>query len=196
MKRPLWSIVVLPLMAGCGNSTDTVDGPTPTPTASPTASPSPTPTGGLSGNYLVSSPAPQQVCASPQGDVTLTFNVPDVYLDVDVEGGTFTPEWGFVEGPSLSLPDPEHGTITGSDFVANYTYCDFNGAITTKHVATWTGTFNQDGSFDSVLHQALRNAAGNQLSTCGAGELDGTVTGDMMACTSPGVSWQIHGEPE
>lgn len=198
MKRA-WSLllvgsVVAAWATGCGNSVDAVDAPTPTPTNSPTPTPTGTPTGDLSGNYAITSPAPNQNCMSPDGTVSLTFNAPDV--DIVVSGGDFTPDWGFVPGSSLSLPDPEHGTISGVSFTANYTYCDFDGIRTTKHVTTWTGTFNQDGSFDSNLTQKLRNAPGNNLSTCGAAETDGSVTTDMDACTDPGVSWQLHGEPQ
>lgn len=193
MRRLLGLMLALSVSAaaaaGCGNSVDAVDAPTPTPTATP--SPTPTATD-LSGNYAITTPAPSQFCNDGVAGVTLTFNVNDV--DIVVSGGDFTPDWGFVEGPSLSLPDPEHGTISGNDFTANYTYCDFDGVRTTKHVTTWTGTFNGDGSFDSVLTQKLRNASGNQLSSCGVGETDGNVTTAMQDCTSPGISWQLHGE--
>lgn len=192
MKPVAIGLAVLALLAaGCGNSIDTAPAPTPTPG---TPTPTPTPEGGLSGTYDVTTPAPQQICNTGTADVSLTFNAPNV--DIVVDGSTFTPDWGFVEGVALSVPDPEHGTISGMDFTANYTYCDFNGAVTTKHVATWIGTFNGDGTFDSTLYQVLRNASGNQLATCGAGELDGTVTTDMGACTNPGVAWQIHGEKQ
>lgn len=200
MKRLLCALVVSASIAlasaGCGNSVDAVPAPTPTPTPSGTATPTPTgtPTGDLSGTYNVTTPVPTQNCASPDGNVALTFNVPNV--DITVSGSDFTPDWGFVPGGSLSLPDPEHGTISGVDFVANYTYCDFDGIRTTKHIATWTGYFNEDGSFESNLHQKLLNAPGENLGDCGVGESDGSVTTDMQACTDPGVTWQIHGEPQ
>ena len=119
-------------------------------------------------------------------------------VDLVVSGGTFTPDWGFSPGASLSLPDPEHGTITGDDFVANYTYCDYNlsANLTTKHVATWTGTFNPDGSFDSTLTQKLRNDSTNLTSSCGITESGPTVVSLIGDCSTTGVSWSIHGTPQ
>ena len=188
------------LAAGCGNSVDPVANPTPTPTETPTATPTPTP-GGDTGTYsiTVTSANPAQ-CAGNDVDgdgsndiVSLTFNVPTVHITVD--GSDFTPDWNFSTNANLSLPDPEHGTISGDDWTAYYTYCDYSAIVnrTTKHVVTWTGSFNGDGTFDSTLTQKLRNAAGNLTSTCGAGETEGSVTTDMLSCTSAGVSWTIHG---
>lgn len=182
------AVVVALIAAGCGNSVDTAPG--------DPVSPTPTPAGST-GTYSVTAAVPQQVCLvddDPYETASLTFNVPEV--DITIEDGEFTPDWGFVEGPSLVVSDPEHGTITGDDFTANYTYCEFNGLYTTKKVVTWTGTFDEDGSFDSNLNQRLRRATGNLLATCGAGEMDGAVTGDMQACTNPGLTWQVHGEPQ
>lgn len=192
--KPLVGLLLLAVavsQVGCGNSVDAVPAPTPTPTATPTATPTPA---DRSGTYSVSAATPTVTCNA--GGVILTFNVPTV--DLVVSGGTFTPDWGFNPGATLSLPDPEHGTITGDDFVANYTYCDYSAGanLTTKHVATWTGTFNPDGSFDSTLSQKLRNDTGNLVSSCGVGETDPTVTTAIADCTSPGVSWSIHGTPQ
>ena len=205
MRRALSLLVVLLVAVaaapGCGNSVDAVDAPTPTPTATATPTPTGTPTGDLSGTYnVVATPQSQSCISGTLGpttpDVTLTFNVPTV--EITVSGGDFTPDWGFNVGTNLSLPDPEHGSITGSAFTAYYTYCDYNSLanLTTKHVTTWTGTFNQDGSFDSTLTQNLWNATNNQVATCGATGPTGTVTADMQQCTSSGISWQVHGEPQ
>jgi hypothetical protein len=186
------------LFAGCGNSVDAVNDPTPTPTEE-TPTPTPTP-GGLTGTYSVTAAQPVQICAGNDVDgdgnndnVQLTFNVPTVYIAVD--GGDFTPDWNFSTNANFSVPDPEHGTITGNNWTAYYTYCDYSAAVnkTTKHVVTWTGTFNGDGTFDSTLTQKLRNATGNQTANCGATETGGNVTTDMLSCTSPGISWSIHG---
>ena len=193
MKRLLLGVLVVgslaAVAAGCGNSIDAASNPTPTP--DPEVTPQ-------TGTYAVDADVPLQSCFSPNdgGDVGLTFNVPTVVITID--GGDFTPDWNFVENANFSVPDPENGTITASgDFEVHYTYCDYSlGADkTTKHIATWTGSFNAEGTgFDSVLHQALYNALGNLTSTCGATATTGSVTGDMGACSSSGVSWDIEGD--
>ena len=203
MRRLLGLMLALSLSAslaaGCGNSVDPVGNPTPTPTETPTPTATPTP-GGYTGTYSVSASAPTQQCNGNDVDgdgsndvVQLTFNVPTVYIGVS--GNDFTPDWNFNTGANLSLPDPEHGTISGANWTAYYTYCDYSGLVdvTTKHVVTWTGTFNGDDTFDSTLTQKLRNADGNQTANCGATETAGNVTDDMLQCTNPGISWSIHG---
>jgi hypothetical protein len=196
MKRAfsllLMGSVLVSLAGGCGNSVDAVDAPTPTPTGTATPTPTGTPS---SGHYSVTSPVPTVICDDGATGVGLTFQAPSG-VDITVSGNTFTPDWGFANGVSFQVSDPEHGTISGDDFTANYTYCDFNGSITTKHVVSWTGTFNANGSFDSILRQRLRNATGNHLLDCGIDEDDPSVTTDMNACSDPGVAWDVHGEPD
>lgn len=197
MKRlaGLFSLLLVSALAavGCGNSVDAVPNPTPTPTETPTVTPTPTP-GDRSGIYAVSAAQPTVSCNL--GAVFLTFNATTV--DLVVGATDFTPDWGFNTSTTFSLPDPEHGTISGDSFTANYTYCDYNGLadLTTKHVATWTGTFNMDGTFDSTLTQKLRNATGNQVLTCGATESGPDVTTPMGDCSTTGISWAIHGVPQ
>jgi len=195
MKRFLGvSLVAFVLVsAGCGNSVDPVAAPTPTPTETPTPTPTGTPSD-RSGTYNISVTPPAMISCD---GYSFTFNVPSVAI---VESaGAFTPDWGFSPGTFLSLPDPEHGTITGDNFVVNYTYCDYVSAsnTTVKHVVTWTGTFT-GASFDSTLTQKLRLGAGNLVSSCGAGELDPTVTTAFTtaSCTDPGISWALHGAPQ
>ena len=196
MKRLLgFSLAALVLAAaGCGNSVDAVPAPTPTPTNTVTPTPTGTPAD-RTGTYSISVTPPATVTCNG-GALILTFNVPSVYIDVTA--GTFTPDWNFTTGANFSLPDPEHGTITGDAFVANYTYCDYSLGVnlTTKHVVTWTGTYNPDGSFDSTLTQKLRNDSTNLTPSCGATETAPTVVTMIGDCSTTGVSWSIHGSPQ
>jgi hypothetical protein len=189
MKR-LFALLVLVsgLAAACGNSIDPVANPTPTPGESPT------PSGDLDGHYSVAAnPAQTHTCTLPPPGLNMSFGAP-LGVDIAIDGGDFTPDW-HLASYGLTYTDTEHGSISGNDFTANYTYCEYDLGTnnTLKHVATFEGTFNGDGTFDGSVSQVLRSATGNQLGNCGAGEMDGAVTTDMGTCTNPGVSWNVHG---
>jgi hypothetical protein len=164
--------------AGCANSGGVTTGQgTPTPGASPT----PTPASG--DTYAITASPPTQVC-----NVITTESFGATSVKIDLTGGNFTPDWGF--GSQVTVLDPPHGTLTGNNFAATWTWCglDSTGSITTRHVWNWSGTFAAgDATFTSTLSEKLTNANGDQRSNCA------NVTANMGDCTTPGLAFAVSG---
>lgn len=180
--RALCAVVALAAAVGCGNDSGVTTGATPTPT---TPTPTPTATGTPSGVYqLAVASANPLVCNS--NTVVESFGVSSV--QIDMSSGAFTPNWTFLNDPGYAVVDAPHGTVTGNDFSAGWTDCYFDGAITTKHTWTWTGTLSGDRTtFTSTMSETLTNQSGDALASCAS------VSANMTDCTSPGLSWQING---
>ena len=163
---------------GCGNESGVT-------AATPTPTPSPTPTPVTSNWALTPTPATQQVCNASAVPVGETFG--STTIPIDMSGGNFIPGWGFPSGDAVS--DPPHGTLTGSNFTATWTWCRFDGVLTTRHVWNWTGTLDgPQTSFTSTISEVLTNANGDLRTTCAT-----AVSGPMNDCTSPGLSWSLAG---